>query len=216
MLKKGIFNTVLDEDLSENIDLTNLAPGIHASKNFFYKLDFKKQIEWVISRTCDHANGKLSLISCNQALCPLHDWQLDLNNLTYKNVQVKKNLVDFIKKDNLLIIPKVIKKLVLPEHVKTVFNKKIQIRFLSHATLAICVDEFILITDPWLVGPCFLTGWWHQFPPKEDALEILKKANLVYISHNHSDHLHQETLSLLFKHNPDINFIVPEYKSQSV
>ena len=48
----------------------------------------------------------------------------------------------------------------------------------------------------------------HQ---KNDALNILKEADLVYISHNHPDHLHPETLQYV----KNKRIITPNFKSKS-
>lgn len=43
--------------------------------------------------------------------------------------------------------------------------------------------------DPWLKGPAFARGWWLLHEPPADALDRLCAADLIYISHMHSDHL---------------------------
>ena len=59
-------------------------------KNFLLKKDNK--INWVIDRICDHNFGKLI---CDKqkmiAKCPMHDWKLNLSNLNYENIKLKKN-----------------------------------------------------------------------------------------------------------------------------
>ena len=68
------------------------------------------------------------------------------------------------------------------------------------------------MTDPWLFGPCFIAGWWHAYPPKQDALEIVNSADVLYISHNHPDHMHIEILLQVRK---DLPILVPDFPSQS-
>lgn len=46
-----------------------------------------------------------------------------------------------------------------------------------------------MVFDPWLIGPAFARGWWLLHEPPSDWLERLCKADLIYISHMHSDHL---------------------------
>ena len=47
----------------------------------------------------------------------------------------------------------------------------------------------IMFTDPWLTGPAFARGWWLMHEPPADWLDRLEKADFIYISHLHSDHL---------------------------
>ena len=46
-----------------------------------------------------------------------------------------------------------------------------------------------MFTDPWLTGPAFARGWWLMHEPPTDWLDRLEKADFIYISHLHSDHL---------------------------
>ncbi|WP_285658232.1 MBL fold metallo-hydrolase [Helicobacter bizzozeronii] len=69
-----------------------------------------------------------------------------------------------------------------------------------------------IITDPWLVGPAFLTGWWLASPSSQEAMACLQEADVIYISHNHPDHLSPETLAHIPK---DKLFICANFESQS-
>ena len=51
-----------------------------------------------------------------------------------------------------------------------------------------------------------------QTPSPEDAISLLKSADFIYISHNHTDHLHEETLSHLPK---DKEIITANFESNS-
>ena len=70
-----------------------------------------------------------------------------------------------------------------------------------------------IVTDPWLVGPAFVTGWWPSFAPKDDVFDVVRDADLIYVSHNHPDYCSLETLSLIPKDKP---IIVPAFQSGSV
>lgn len=199
------------------IDLSEYSVGINETKDHFFKMNDDRKVEWVISRVCDHANGKLARKDCaSVAKCPVHGWTLDLEKLQYTNVQINKKKLDFIQEDHFLLLESNEKFIKVPENIKTAAANEISIRFLSHAALAITIDGFTIVTDPWLVGPCFMTGWWHKIIPKSDAIEVMKNADLIYISHNHPDHMHMETLSYLQKSRPDIPIIVPNFSSESV
>lgn len=220
MIKEvGSFHEIVDVKSANRLqlDLSKYSIGVNECSDFFFKLNEERQVEWVVSRRCDHNGGKLSLNECKHiAKCPLHGWKLNLNTLQYINVQTHKNKMDFKQVDNFLLVDSNKYFLQVPEELKTEASHYIKIRFLSHASLAITIDDFTIVTDPWLVGPCFMNGWWHNIVPKEDAMDILLNADLVYISHNHPDHMHAETLSYLKAKNPMVPIVVPDFLSQSV
>ncbi len=199
------------------LDIYAYGEGIHETNDFFIKINADKKVEWVVSRVCDHANGKLFQTHCkSMARCPFHGWTLDLNKLQYTNVQVFKEKIAFSQIDNKLFIKNNQLAIKVPSHLKTAAYKEISIRFLAHASLAITIDGFTIVTDPWLIGPCCMTGWWHKVVPKADAFDILSKADLVYISHNHPDHMHLETLTILQKQRPHMPIMVPAFTTESV
>jgi len=94
-------------------------------------------------------------------------------------------------------------------------EQDLNIRFIAHACLLFKCGDINIITDPWLKGPCFLNSWWHKPAPSDDALEQLLNADLIYISHNHPDHMHEESLLFLHEHRPDIPIVIPDFKTKS-
>jgi len=189
-------------------------PGFHVLDDVFYKINNDNKVDWVISRTCDHAGGRLMynprLLGNCIAKCPNHGWTLDLKKLKYKNVNVRKKKLKFIQNKNKIIYQDNEHFVDLPKKIKN-NNPIVKIRFLAHACMSIDINGFKIVTDPWLIGPCFNNGWWHLYPPKNDAFNILKEADLIYISHNHPDHLHPETLQYI----KNKKIITPNFKSKS-
>src|SRR3990167_2518457 len=86
---RGLFQPkAISQNNFLEIDLSKYSPGVHEIDDFFFKISPNRKTEWVISRICDHANGKLYRKSCESfAKCPLHGWTLDLDKLEYVNVQ---------------------------------------------------------------------------------------------------------------------------------
>jgi CMP-N-acetylneuraminate monooxygenase len=214
----GTFATNYDHTLRPDpILLKDLTYGYNYVDRFIIYVNSDNNVEWVISRLCDHANGTLQ--PCDnkkQAECPLHGWKLDLTTLRYNNVNVLKETLDFQIKEDELIINHNKAYLQFPEHLrKQADNQTFTVRFLAHASLLIHCGNITLVTDPWLQGPCFLNGWWHKPCPTDDAMQQLLAADLIYISHNHADHMHIETLECLLKQRPDIPIITPNFKSKS-
>ena len=94
--------------------------------------------------------------------------------------------------------------------------EELTMKFFAHACMEFKFGDHRIFTDPWLEGPAFMGGWWlSQLPPK-NWLECLGNADHVYISHNHSDHLHLQTLEKVYAHYPDLCFLVPNFETKSV
>lgn len=199
-----------DRLIDEVIELKNLQKGINTTENLIVKIHEDRAVDYVIDKICDHSGGKL-IVKENKAVCPLHEWKLNLNTLKYEN-DIKKNQLEYqIRNEDTLVVTIISQKLYNP----FLNNKKegsFTLRWLNHACIYIECNGVSLITDPWLFGPAFLTGWWLDKPSPVDALELLKDVDFVYISHNHPDHLHPETLNLLPR---DVPILVADFHSKS-
>ena len=74
------------------ISLKDLNNSINVLDNYFIKKENEKII-WVTDRICDHNFGKLIVNFKNDkniAICPMHNWKLNLKNLNYNNLNNKK------------------------------------------------------------------------------------------------------------------------------
>ncbi len=195
------------------IPISDLRNGINSTEDFFIKKE-KNQIEWIVDRLCDHNYGKL-IIKKNEvkyATCPVHNWNLDLNTLKYTNKIGKKRIKFKIKNEN-IEIKQSKKSLDFKISKKVKFNNnKVYIRYLSHASVLITYDGINIVTDPWFFGPAFCNGWWLKEYPKFNIDSIINKIDYIYISHNHPDHLHIETLK---KFNKETKIITPKFASNS-
>ena len=159
-------------------------------------IDDEKNVLHVIDKICDHAGGRL-IHKGDNAVCPMHGWKLDLHTLKYQDSHIEKSSAQYSMVNGKLLIPDNLSYLENPYRVDN--HLEVNFRFLNHATVAIFFNEITLITDPWLFGPAFMTGWWLDQPSTEDSIEILQNADYIFISHNHPDHLHSQTLELLKK-----------------
>lgn len=209
MLKLGSFDTISNY-VKTVVELNTLQTGTNVLKNHFVVLDENKNIINVIDKVCDHAGGRL-IHKGDYAICPMHGWQLNLKSLNYQDSHIQKSRVEYSIEDEKLIIPDKESFLNNPFKGNTE-NLEVEWRFLNHATIAFFFNGISLITDPWLFGPAFMTGWWLDQPSTEDSIEILKNADYIYVSHNHPDHLHAETLELVGR---STKIIVGDFKSKS-
>lgn len=194
------------------INIEDLNEGLNSTEDFFINKTNNK-IKWVVDRICDHNGGKLIVSNSNRkiAKCPMHDWKLSLENLNYTNVNIKKKKKNFKIEKNCLVLEKDEKYLKLPKK-NFSYSNEVKIQYLSHASILIETKDFKMITDPWFFGPAFCNGWWLKKPPRFNLNSVLKDLNLIYISHNHPDHLHVETLK---KIDPNTKIICPNFKSKS-
>jgi CMP-N-acetylneuraminate monooxygenase len=210
MKKLGKFNEISQETKIE-VNLDELKVGFNSLQNHIISIDENGNVLSVIDKVCDHAGGRL-ILKGNNAVCPMHNWNLNLKTLQYNDSHVCKEQADYktlgSKKiqlhssKNHLENPFVIKK----------SKNNATLRWLNHACVYIECNGVSFITDPWLFGPAFMTGWWLDEPSTTDSTELLKSADFIYISHNHPDHLHPETLGLVPK---DKKIIVANFNSNS-
>ncbi|CCB80206.1 FIG00713371: hypothetical protein [Helicobacter bizzozeronii CIII-1] len=205
----GRFST---QSIQTSLTLPSLQEGIYplAEGAYFVKIVRGGSLEWVINNTYDHMGNPL----CgggNTLRCPKHGWVLDLNSLTYTNGACKRPLdpTSYTLDNHTLTL---ISATSLTNPYLPTQKGGFICRYLNHACLYFESAGLKIITDPWLVGPAFLTGWWLASPSSQEAMACLQEADVIYISHNHPDHLGPET----FVHIPkDKFFICANFESQS-
>ena len=163
-------------------------------------------------RHCDHNGGRLMSIAGNtRIVCPLHGWEFDPARAGYVNVNCSKEPLASVEHEGGYYVELVDRLLEMPSSEQCL---PVRVRFLNHACIVVaCGDLLTFATDPWILGPAFCNGWWLSRPSPEDAIEALNACDFIYISHNHPDHLHEETLGRLRR---DMLFVVPEFATSSV
>lgn len=166
----------------------------------------------IYDRVCNHNGGKLSMRE-GVASCPLHGWELDLSSGIYRNVGCSKKPIlevnEYELDSPIISIPSSIHHLASKNWIS---NKTTEIRFINHACLLVKMGDINFATDPWIDGSAFCNGWWLAKPSPIDAFEALNKCDFIYISHNHPDHLHPESLKKIRK---DMPILTADFKSGS-
>jgi len=172
---------------------------------------------------CKHQGGTfiksddIEDIGKNIVKCVRHYWKLDCETFTYVNppnihkqdeIRVEPVLdadggVRFLKSTALYPWSDIQPYLDLQ-------TEELAVTYLSHACMEFKLGERLLVSDPWLTGPAFLRGWWLSHKPPEDAIERVCKADAIWISHSHSDHLNIPTLRLIATRKPDILIFVAD------
>ncbi len=165
----------------------------------------------VYDRACDHNGGRL--ISDRKggsvAVCPLHGWRFDPQTGSYTNVQRQKTPLRFDRLSDGIAVELSESR---PSFDLSGLEHELKIRFLNHACLIVECNGIKFATDPWLFGPAFCNGWWLQRPSPADCLAEVNSCDFIYVSHNHPDHMHEETLSRI---RPDMPIVTAGFSTRS-
>ncbi|MDB2515309.1 MBL fold metallo-hydrolase [Candidatus Pelagibacter bacterium] len=86
-----------------------------------------------------------------------------------------------------------------------------KIRYIYSACVEIETKNLRILCDPWFTDGIYDGSWFH-FPKIKDALKIIKKPDIIYISHIHPDHYDPIFLKSLFKKYGDVKVIIPNLK----
>ena len=211
--KNNIFETqdLENEEIKEKevIQKKNLSNGLNVTDRYFINIK-KNKVKNIFDRVCDHNGGKLIYRNdLKKAICPMHNWEINPINGSYFNVNVNKAPIQFLEKKDQIIIYNNKK---IPKSKNFKKDLKVKIHVLNHASLFVHSPNFSFVTDPWIEGPTFNCGWWLKHPSPKNSYDLIEKSDFIYISHNHPDHLHIETLNKISKNKP---IITPNFASGS-
>jgi len=199
-----------------SFDITGLEPGVHFldRRQVVLFLGQDGQVRASLNR-CRHQGGRFAPAEGCTVRCPWHGWELDVSRMRYTNptgdtpqpelgVERTGNQVSLFEQ----VPPAPWDLDPMPE--RALQRGELSVTYFTHACVEVRAGGFRLFSDPWLTGPAFTRGWWLQHEPPEGAFEELARADLIYISHNHSDHLNPATLRRLAQLNADVPVIVPD------
>ncbi|XP_029969792.1 cytidine monophosphate-N-acetylneuraminic acid hydroxylase [Salarias fasciatus] len=146
--------------------------------------------------------------------CTKHNWKLNVSTMKYVNPPdsfLQDELEVEVSDDGglrLLELNPVDPWLADPRTPLELQEGEVKVTYLTHACMELQLGGKRLMFDPWLKGPAFARGWWLLHEPPEDALDRMCAADLIYISHMHSDHLSYPTLKVLSERRPDMPIYV--------
>ena len=213
----GSHNRIVRRELS-SLDTAELAPGVHLvdGGRIIVHLAEDGTIRAAKNR-CIHQGGRFVAEGGCQLRCPRHGWALDAARMTYTNptgglvhpeLGVERHGTRVTLFEDVSELPWD----EAPAPAEPLAPGELDVTYYTHACVRIRAGGSVLFTDPWLEGPAFTRGWWLMHEPPAGALEELARADLIYISHNHSDHLNPTTLRRLSALNPDAPIIVPRFE----
>jgi hypothetical protein len=85
-----------------------------------------------------------------------------------------------------------------------------KITYITQACLLIEIEDIKILTDPWLVGPCWAGNLWHYPPPKRKP-ESFRNIDFLYLSHAHEDHFQMESINRLPLEIKDTQVIISDF-----
>ena len=159
-----------------------------------------KDIPILYDALCVHHHGTVSELKKDKWVCPNHFWEFDPktgNSVTHPTMGLKSYPI-IIRNDELYAeLP-----ISLSIKSKSKSGPKIppKISVPCNAGLLFEWKGFNILCDPCMFGPCMI-GSWTNYPPHIDVND-LPKLDAIWISHEHSDHYHEPTLSLFDKNIP--------------
>jgi UDP-MurNAc hydroxylase len=84
-------------------------------------------------------------------------------------------------------------------------------QIVGHACLCVEASGKRLVVDPWIQGSVYWDAWWHCPEPVFD--EELFRADFIYLTHWHFDHIHRESLQRFDK---TCHVLVPKFPVSSL
>lgn len=160
------------------------------------------------SAICPHQHNVVEELNETIWRCPSHGWTFDPtsgDSISPPNAHLQKIP---IKTENGFIyaeIPKRKKK----NRIFNTYGEKTapKITLVGSSSLLIEWKNFNILTDPWIEGLA-VCGAWINYPPSGITISELPRIDAIWISHEHSDHFHEYTLSKL---NKNIPVYVPDF-----
>tara|TARA_B110000908_G_C10042226_1_gene352343 strand:- start:72 stop:560 length:489 start_codon:yes stop_codon:yes gene_type:complete len=134
------------------INFDDLNQEINDMGDYIITKDEDNKLKFVINKVCDHAGGRL-IVRDDKAICPLHNWHLNLDDLKYDKVNVCKKQANYKLFDSKIEIDDSTS--ALHNSYKADVKGDIKLRWINHACIHIEVNGKTLITDPWLMGTAF-------------------------------------------------------------
>ncbi|XP_055047282.2 cytidine monophosphate-N-acetylneuraminic acid hydroxylase isoform X2 [Misgurnus anguillicaudatus] len=212
--------TVLRLEASE---VGELKDGINFKKNpedgKCYIIFKDKDKTRACKNQCKHQGGlfiqDIEDLDGRTVRCTKHFWKLNVSTMEYVNPpdsfmqdELEVVLSDTDGSLELIELNPPDPWTVDPREAQELQTGELTLTYITHACMELKAGVKRMMFDPWLTGPAFARGWWLLHEPPSDAMERLCQADLIYISHMHSDHLSYPTLKLLSKKRPDIPIYV--------
>ena len=191
-MKYHIGSTKIFENLPKLIEIEK--------KPYILTQDLEKNFV-IYSAVCPHQQNVVSDLKKDVWHCPSHDWTFDPANgncLNIPNESLDKTNIEIENEQVYIHLDKIGKEIISKSNKEKIPPK---ITVVGSAALLIEWQGYTILTDPWLDGLAVFESWIN-YPPSGIKFEELPKIDAIWISHEHSDHLHPPTLSRFDKKIP--------------
>ena len=169
----------------------------------------------VARNRCRHQGGRFSVADGCELVCGRHGWVLDACTGIYRDPAggLAHPFLDAEVRGEEVVVRSrgASRPWATPREPLPLAAGELTVRFLSHASVLIDAGGTTLATDPWLLGPAFLRGWWLAWEPPSDAIELVAGADTIFVSHSHPDHLNPPTLRAIAARNDEVRVVVPDF-----
>jgi len=196
--------------IGKSSDITDGHQALKVNGRSLHLLDEEGELTLYSSR-CPHMGGEVGHQG-DKFRCPLHGWEFKKENGECINVEGESLEQYPVWEEGGKVFAQI------PPDRKThgresgsVSRKDVNIKLHSHACMEIECGSFSLLTDPWLKGNAFM-GAWELFPPPVTKPDDINP-DAIWISHEHSDHFHIETLK---EFSRDIPVYFPDFPNDRI
>ena len=196
--------------IGKSSDITDGHQALKVNGRSLHLLDEEGELTLYSSR-CPHMGGEVGHQG-DKFRCPLHGWEFKKENGECINVEGESLEQYPVWEEGGKVFAQ------MPPDRKThgrkigsVSRKDVNIKLHSHACMEIECGSFSLLTDPWLKGNAFM-GAWELFPPPVTGPDDIDP-DVIWISHEHSDHFHIETLK---EFSRDIPIYFPDFPNDRI
>ena len=145
----------------------------------------------LLSSVCPHKGGIVQDAG-DHFQCPRHGWQFDYDTGTCLNAPTRSLSSFPVSERDGLLYARLPGRALRSGGGRPPLASPLTFQLHAHACLEIRYRGFTLLTDPWLSGPSFFGSWALWPPPRVDVAKLHPDA--IWISHEHSDHFHPQTL----------------------
>ncbi len=188
-------------------DLTQLKIG---NKVYFYnQID---QAPFLLSSVCPHMGNEVIQNSNGDLHCPVHGWNFDSSGkcTNVSNRQLEKYPIKQDEKGYFVLVNDKIAHEKHLDHSLSLTNS-VSFKLVAHACLEIKIGDDVIYTDPWFKGTAFLGSWYPY--PKPNTRGLISNPKAIFITHEHSDHLHPDSLA---EFNKETLVFFPDFPNKRI
>lgn len=188
-----------------NIKDINVFPHQITLNNSTYFITKEGGDYYLVSNVCPHQGGEI--VYTDKFECKVHGWKFDSCGNCI-NVPSKKLYREKLEVKDGMTSLKEIKNEFKTERFS---NTDLEVKLHAHACVEFLYKGYSVLTDPWLEGLAFMGSWKHS--PKPIVKPEQLNPNIIWISHEHSDHFHIETLK---KFDRNTKILFPDFTNKRI